>query len=436
MITLAQAEATFGAAPDGVAAVSARALDEARTSPKAPARVATQILHVVLFLTILISPLVFIEPSPYEAAAGVLFFACLLAGIRLDRQLMPMVLLLAIWNISGAFALTVVVEKEGTILYTVTSCYLGITAIVFACLFCDDTIRRLEIMRRAYLITAVITAIVGTLGYFGIVPAAELNGRAKAAFKDPNVYGPFLILPMLFLIQSITLRGIRIRHVAMFGVIAFGLLLSFSRGAWAHFAVSAAVMLALMFLTAPDMRTRLRLILLSGAVVVALASLFMVAISFDSVGEMFKERAKLTQSYDVGQAGRFGLQETAIAEILNHPLGMGPHEFGRVFGGQQHNVYQQALLVYGWVGGIAYGALVGLTLLIGLRAIFIATPWQQYLISAYAAFVGDAFEGFIIDTDHWRHFFLWMGLVWGLAAASRNSLSSRNRAPAFQPANG
>jgi hypothetical protein len=28
-------------------------------------------------------------------------------------------------------------------------------------------------------------------------------------------------------------------------------------------------------------------------------------------------------------------------------------------------------------------------------------------------------EGFVIDTDHWRHFYLILGIIWGLAAASR-----------------
>jgi len=35
-------------------------------------------------------------------------------------------------------------------------------------------------------------------------------------------------------------------------------------------------------------------------------------------------------------------------------------------------------------------------------------------------FVGEAFEGLIVDTDHWRHFFLVLGLVWGLGAATIN----------------
>ena len=42
------------------------------------------------------------------------------------------------------------------------------------------------------------------------------------------------------------------------------------------------------------------------------------------------------------------------------------------------------------------------------------------MIAAYAAFVGEAVEGFIVDTDHWRHFFLVLGLVWALTAASIN----------------
>jgi hypothetical protein len=56
----------------------------------------------------------------------------------------------------------------------------------------------------------------------------------------------------------------------------------------------------------------------------------------------------------------------------------------------------------------------------GLRAALLRTPWQNYLIAAYAAFLGEAFEGLIVDTDHWRHFFLLLGLVWGLTAATIN----------------
>jgi hypothetical protein len=135
---------------------------------------------------------------------------------------------------------------------------------------------------------------------------------------------------------------------------------------------------------------------------------------------MFVERAKAIQPYDVGPGGRFWQQELAINAILENPNGLGPFEFDRIFGLQQHNVYMQGFLVYGWLGGAAYLTLVAVTLVFGLVAVSTQTPWQYYLITAYAVFVGEACEGMIVDTDHWRHFFLMLGLVWGLGAATIN----------------
>ena len=83
--------------------------------------------------------------------------------------------------------------------------------------------------------------------------------------------------------------------------------------------------------------------------------------------------------------------------------------------------------MYGWVGGAAYIAMVVTTLAIGLRASFLRTPWQPYLIASYGMFVGEVAESFIIDSDHWRHYFLALGLVWGLAVASLNERRARLR---------
>jgi len=199
-----------------------------------------------------------------------------------------------------------------------------------------------------------------------------------------------------------------------------GLLLSFSRGAWAHFAFSAVVAVALLLAAAPEPRLRQRIVLFSMAALIGMVLFVVVLISIPSVHDMFLERAKAIQPYDIGPGGRFWEQRLALGVILEHPNGLGPFEFFRVYGTQQHDVYMQAFLVYGWIGGAAYFALVLVTLGIGLRAALVPAPWQVYLIAAYAAFAGEAMEGFIVDTDHWRHFFLILGLVWGLTAASIN----------------
>jgi len=168
--------------------------------------------------------------------------------------------------------------------------------------------------------------------------------------------------------------------------------------------------------------------------IVAVAGVLLLVIammSIDSVHDLFLERAKAIQPYDVGPGGRFWEQRLALSVIIDHPNGMGPFAFSREFGTQQHDVYMQGFLVYGWLGGAAYLTIVAVTLASGLGAALLPTPWQNYLIAAYATFVGEAAEGFIVDTDHWRHFFLLLGLIWGLTAATINFRRRHVAEPSF-----
>ena len=387
-----------------------------------------RLLLVILFITVLASSVAFIEPSPHDVLVGVLAVAALTAGVRLERALVVPFLLLLIWNFAGMLALMHVPGEEKTVQYTATSVYLAIAGLLFACLFAQNTMARLNAMRTAYVATAVIATFVGAAGYFNLFGTGHLFaplGRALGAFKDPNVFGPFLIWPALFLLYRMIGRGVRFGDMLLSGILLFGLLLSFSRGAWFHFTVSCVVMVALAFLTAPNARARLRVLAVSASAIVVLSLVFLFLLSFDAIQDMFEERARLIQSYDVGQGGRFLLQELALTAVLNFPYGMGPFEFARVHGLQQHNMYLQAFLVYGWLGAMAYLLLLLSTLVIGLRSALVITPWQPYLITAVATFAGEMAEGVVIDTDHWRHFYLLLGMIWGLAAATLRQVRAR-----------
>lgn len=399
----------------------------------ATATLRERILIVVLFITVLLSSVAFIEPSPHDVLMGVLAVAGLAAGIRFHRALVLPFLLLLVWNVSGMLALMHVPEQEKTIQYTATSVYLAIAALLFAMIFAQNTMARMATMRSAYVLTAAIIAIVGAAGYFHAFPGAEMftrNDRALGAFKDPNVYGPFLILPAMMLLERMIRQRIELTSLLFLGLILFGELLSFSRGAWFHFAVSLLVVIFMALVTAPTPKARMRVISMTIAGLAAMAVLLVVLLSIDSIGSMFKDRAQLIQSYDVGQGGRFRLQELALSSVLDFPNGMGPFEFARVHGLQQHNVYLQAFLVYGWAGALSYFLLLISTVWVGLRTAMMQTPWQGYVIAALGAFVGEMAEGFIIDSDHWRHFYLILGIIWGLAAASQTA----KRAPHFSAA--
>ncbi|MGD0023890.1 MAG: O-antigen ligase family protein, partial [Xanthobacteraceae bacterium] len=392
------------------------------------AAVAQRLLNFVLFVTVLTSSIAFVEPSPHDALMFVLLAMCIGARVHFDRKLVPLLLLLTIWLVGGCLSLIQVGDQKDAIQYAATSVYLGIAGVMFACLFCEGSLARLVIVRRAYILAALIATAAGYVGFFHLLPGSDIflhSDRVSATFKDPNVYGPFLIYALLLLIIGLVTRGIRLVSLVVVAVLLGGLFLSFSRGAWTHFAVSATVAIAILLAVTRDPRMRYRIVLFGVIAAIAAALLVMALMSIDSVRDMFIERARTIQPYDVGPGGRFWEQKQALSVILDHPNGMGPFEFSRVFGAQQHDVYMQGFLVYGWVGGAAYLTLVAVTLVTGLRAVAVPTPWQYYLIAAYAAFVGEAWEGLIIDSDHWRHFFLLLGLIWGLTAATINLRGSR-----------
>ena len=127
----------------------------------------------------------------------------------------------------------------------------------------------------------------------------------------------------------------------------------------------------------------------------------------------------MDQSYDQGPEGRFGGQEKAQRLVLDHPLGIGTHTFRDIHHPEEpHNVYLTMFLNAGWLGGLLYIASVAGTAMTGLWMSLRNGYLQGPMAVAATSFAALAFEGVIIDSDHWRHFFLVMALVWGLADAS------------------
>ena len=73
--------------------------------------------------------------------------------------------------------------------------------------------------------------------------------------------------------------------------------------------------------------------------------------------------------------------------------------------------------VFTWFGNsVVIGVFV--TVFTGFRYIFVRVPWQPLYLAIFAAFVGTVGESFIIDTDHWRHFWLMLGTMWGMFVAA------------------
>jgi O-antigen ligase len=391
--------------------------------PADSARLQGRILHVVLFLTLLSSFVAFIEPAPYEGMVALLLLASLIARVAFDRKILPLVALLMIWNAGLLLALEPVSNDPKAVTYTFISLYLAVNAIIFACIVTTHSEERMATIRTAYVLAAFVASVLGILGYFQILAPDLLifAGRIQSTFKDPNVFGPFLILPQLLLVQSTIIRGLRPITLVALGVILAALFLSFSRGAWGNFVLSTVVMIALMFVTSPSANFRARIsamTLAAGAAVVVLLGLLL---SLRGVTRMFEERAALVQSYDTGSGGRFTTQFRAWGQVFDYPSGLGPLQYAHHFGIDPHNDYLNAFYTNGWIGGVIYPTLVLITLSVGFRALLVRTPWQPYLIAVFSAYLGSVSEGAIVGTEHWRHYYLLLGLLWGLAAATENA---------------
>jgi O-Antigen ligase len=206
---------------------------------------------------------------------------------------------------------------------------------------------------------------------------------------------------------------------AALAIVVMALLLSFSRAAWGQFAGTAALLMLLTFITSRSNRERVRIILFAGLGAALLVMLIVALLSLDQVGNLFKERANLDQSYDMGPMGRFGRYTAGFTLALESPLGIGPLQFNKIFPEDPHNTFLNAFMTGGWIVGVVYPTIVLTTLWIGLRYVFVDAPWRRIYLAVFCAFVGTVAESAIIDIDHWRHFFLLLGMVWGLILATR-----------------
>jgi hypothetical protein len=380
---------------------------------------------LLLWLTGASGAIVFIEPSPYEAMSFLTLAMFIVGGLTLSPTLMPLAVLLVLVNIGYGISGWTVIDEDGVAMWLVTSGYMAVTALFFAAALGANTEARLKALTRGCVIGGVIASFAAIVGYFRIFPSLNdlllLYDRARGTFKDPNVLGAFLVFPTLLALQPVICGNLRqaLKGSVLLGILVPAILLSFSRAAWGQIVYTAAIMLALTFITTRSPSHRLRLVLLSIAGAVTFSIFIAALLSIDSIDELFKERASLHQDYDVGAQGRFARHVLGAILALDKPVGVGPLQFHKYFPEDTHNSFLNAFMSGGWLAGVCYPALMILTLVYGFRAVFVRTPWQQTTIVVFSAYFGVMSESFIIDIDHWRHAFLLLGLMWGLIAATR-----------------
>ena len=387
------------------------------------------------------------EPAPYELYMVALIGIWALFGLAISRTTAPLLVLWIVYLIGGMVSMTQMGDLKYTPLYLAVTAFLALTA-VFVAAIVEKQAGLLRPIFIGWTLAACLTGLLGILGYFGAFPGAErftLYDRAAGAFKDPNVFGPFLVLPAVWLLHGLVTGRLMKMPIQAAGllILSFAIFLSFSRGAWGLYALSALTVCAAVFLNSSSNKLRLRILVMAliGMGVIALA--VMVALQIPQVATLFETRAQLVQDYDGARLGRFARYGLGFALAMENPLGIGPLVFGTIFGEDTHNIWLKALMDYGWLGFAAYVSLLVFTVAAGFRILFRQRVWQPFLLCAWVVFVGNILLGTVIDMDHWRHFYLLMGIIWGCvglearhqasgsAASPANSIAPRNYALAL-----
>lgn len=368
---------------------------------------------------------VFIEPSPYEISLLLAIVVFATTGLRMRPVFMVLIAFLVIINLGYSISAANLMGEREVVNWIFTSWYMAVSAAFFALALADDTEARLSFLARGWLAGAIVASLAGIAGYFNLIPGAydllTFASRARGTFKDPNVLGAFLVFPALYALQGVVLGnfGKAFRSGIALIIISCGIFLAFSRGAWGLLVGTSVFMLFLMFVTAPTQARRARIIGIAVGAVVLVALMLLILLTSSSIADLLQERASLSQSYDSGRFGRFGRHILGAEMALDYPFGIGPLQFSKFFPEDTHNSFLNAFMSGGWLSGVFYPALIFTTVAFGFRSLIQRTPWQQLNFALFAAFLGTVGESFIIDTDHWRHFYLMLGATWGVFVAGQ-----------------
>ena len=377
-----------------------------------------------------------IEPSPYDFMSLLAIPLWFIGGFRLHIALLPILFLYTLFEIAGFTSLIPYWSERDPVLFQLQSLYLYITAVFFTIFFSERTLERAELCLKAYAVGAVVCSLFGLLSYFDVAGMYDkfvtVEGRVNGTFKDPNVYGSYMVLAGAYLMHGTILGNKRtlLWAIPSLGAVCIGVFLSFSRGSWGATLFAMIVVTIAAYVTSEDRGTRRRIFWMSTIALAVGVVAILAMLADDDARKFFLMRATLTQEYDEGVTGRFGNQLRSLPMLTYLPFGFGPLRYRNVFDLDPHNSYIGAFANEGWLGGFTWLMMVASSIFVGFRLMIKRSPYRRLAQIFFPALFATFLQGFQIDIDHWRQLYIMLGAVWGLEVArQRWALGHTDDAP-------
>lgn len=356
-------------------------------------------------MSMLTSSYVVIEPAPTDLLLILAtIIAIFLKRLYFSNETLLGALLLVGFIIANFISTWMAYEAMDGMNYLVITLYLIVTWFGLVGFGEIYQTRLAEQLMTFYTIGALITALVAVGVYFSMIPSNPewfLFERIKMFFKDPNVFGPYFVLPALYMLGLLEQRH-RVMYFLVLLIFIGAVLISFSRAAWLNLAIAIFIFYILPRAKEANWRrgiaVYLMLVIFAGVLVILKNQILLV---------QFTERASL-QKYD---NERFASQEAAWHGGVLSPLGSGPGQSEMLLAIAPHNVYARIFFENGWLGILTLLLFLIATLVICVRKFYSVRFGYIYRV-CFAVIAGHIINGFFIDTLHWRHFWVVLALAW------------------------
>lgn len=359
----------------------------------------------LVWIMMAISGVVFFEPAPMDF----LFVIVLIIGLSLKLLKLPRyndivlgcIYILIIANIISFFFVSSTIVAFRYFLITIYLILSFLFFIAFSFTYKKDG---LKVLFSGYIFSATISACVGILGYLSLIPTFDQIvkfGRVTGFFKDPNVFGPFMVPVILYSLLQILSSDKKLRWYFIFLTCTIANILSYSRAAWINLVLSISILLFFKYFRNPNVKQIFRLIPLLIVFSIGIYKF----ITIPEVSSMLEKRFAI-HAYD---ADRFNTQDRALIDIVKFPFGIGPGQTELFLNYATHNGYLRVWLENGHAGFLSFLLLIVFSVFTSFRKALSKYNTELYIL-AFSSLCGILVNGFVIDIVHWRHFWFLLAL--------------------------
>ena len=369
----------------------------------------------LIFVLMASSSFVIVDPAPVDLLIIISFVLGFFSFFRYSSALAIPTTFLLIFALANLISTFVVEDVTRALYFLSIRAYFIVSWLLFVVITRRFGVKAVKIIFSGYISASILAIALGFLAFFHILNWEFLTfaGRPKGLFKDPNVFGPFLIPVVLYAALEFesSKNKSKLGWAALFLLASIGSAFSFSRAAWLNYGISISSYIVLRVLTASSRRIAIRRGLTYMSLLLLLLTVSgVLLIAQPNAADFFIERA-VYHDYD---NMRFGTQEAALNDALSSLIGIGPGQAEVIYDYATHSSYVRIFVETSWLGVIGFFGFIAVTLNCSFQMVLKSRGWNQGIFIVFtSAILGILANSFFIDTVHWRHFWLLLALPWG-----------------------